>query len=83
MTTTCKAKHPLKSDVYCVFGYGHEVSYHFGGSDDSNGNIGYRWPVQGSQTPPQPTVGREPGIWHIHSDGSEERVGPLPENVSK
>lgn len=40
--TTCASRHPSLG-FKCVFGFGHEVDYHFGGSNDSNGNMGYRW----------------------------------------
>lgn len=43
----CHAQHPERRNVRCVFGYGHAIDYHFGGASDSNGNMGFRWPIGG------------------------------------
>lgn len=45
MPEPCRSKHPTLPGVECCFGLRHTVNYHFGGADDSNGNMGYRWPV--------------------------------------
>ena len=69
MSNPCHAPHPIQPGVQCVFGIDHEVNYHFGGANDSNGNVGYRWPVAHAERPQvfkgplmnRPVVGEYPG----------------------